>query len=107
MGMGVKDFKTADLEPGMVIARDIVTPTGHILMPAGTKLTSKHVRMLNARGIDRIAVATTDGRTAPTSSPTAEETARQIARRFQHNDPGQPFIGELMRLCESRMSDRE
>lgn len=110
MGTGVKNIKAADLEPGMMTAMDVVTPTGRVLLPAGSKLTARHIRMLNARGVDHIAIACANAeRPSAPSSPVAdaEEVNRRIRQRFQHNDSSHPFISELVRLCESRMLDRE
>lgn len=109
MGMGVKNFKIADLEPGMVVAMDILTPTGHVLLPAGSKLTSRHIRMLNARGVDQVAVAGAceDREAQPVAPAGAEDAARRIGHKFQHNDQSHPFVSELVRLCESRLLKRE
>lgn len=102
----MKNIKAADLEPGMMIAMDVVTPTGRVLLPAGSKLTARHIRMLNARGVDRVAVACADGE-RPTEQPSSvadvDEVRRRIRQRFQHNDTSHPFIGELVRLCEQRL----
>ncbi|HKJ22358.1 MAG TPA: hypothetical protein VKA13_04660 [Gammaproteobacteria bacterium] len=106
----MKNLKIADLEPGMMTAVDILTPTGHVLLPAGSKLTSRHIRMLNARGVDDVAIAcaSRDRQPAPSPGPAdIEEIHGRITQRFQHNDSSHPFVSELMRLCESRILNRE
>lgn len=105
----MKNVKIADLEPGSVTAMDVLASDGRRLLSAGTKLTSRHIRTLRARGIEHVAVASGQRSRGAARTPAAgpADIDKRIAQRFQHSDPAHPLIKELVRICESRLSKRE
>lgn len=112
MGAEVKNIKVDDLQPGMITALEVLTQSGHLLLPSGTKLTSRYIRMLHARDIDYVAVESAESGQRPvrgyhTSAAPADEQTRRVDTRFKHNDASHPFIKELARVCKSRLSNRE
>lgn len=108
----MKDVKLDELEPGMITAKDILTHSGHLLLPAGTQVTARHIRMLRARAVGSIAIGTGGHLPLPDRGHVKPAPARSIgmktrvARRFQYNDMSHPFIQELARVYESRLVDR-
>jgi hypothetical protein len=109
MGLDMKNIKIQDIEPGMVTAKDILASSGHLLLPSGTKLTTRYIRMLNARDIPFVAIESDDASPVVENPPTQvipDERAHQIMKRFQYNDINHPFIKELVRTCTSRLTNR-
>ncbi len=112
MGLDMKNIKIQDVEPGMVTAKDILASSGHLLLPAGTRLTTRYIRMLHARNIPLVAIESDDENSSmenppvPAHSDIADERVNQLMKRFQHNDLNHPFIKELARACTSRLMSR-
>ena len=93
------------LQPGMKVGRDVVEPSGQVLLRAGTEITEKHLRVLRSWGIQQVEI---DG--AKPADPEEAILARAdpaifdrahatVAARFHHADPSHPAIAELMRLA--------
>lgn len=104
----MKSVKIQDVEPGMVTAQDILTPSGHLLLPAGTKLTTRYIRMLHARNIPHLAIESDDQGPLAVDTPSeqSDERVGLLMNRFQRNDLDHPFIRELARACTSRLMTR-
>lgn len=94
-----------DLLPGMTLASDLYGPNGRFLLPQGTVLSERHLRVSKMWGVSE---ADIDGLQAEQASAVQErrfspevlELARQIAEeRFQRCDDSQEMIRELKRLC--------
>ena len=99
--------KLADLVPGMVTASDVFTTEGRFLLPAGSVLTERSIRLLKAWGLVEAVVdhdgplpGGHDGRDA---DPRILAEAREInKKRFMHTNPYHPAIIELERLSAVR-----
>ena len=103
----MRQIKLSELQPGMVTDQDIFTPGGRLLLPAGTTLTARHIRMLEARDITHTTVASPDPPrvAAGAAAPLSAQQEQQLFKRLQHNDAGHPFIAELARLYRLRAAD--
>jgi len=89
----VRTLSRQALEPGMVTGRDVVDRAGRVLVPAGTPLDEKHLRVLKTWGIDAVWVEGSAPRSAPELPPREEERLRA---RFRHADLAHPLISELL-----------
>jgi hypothetical protein len=82
-------WKVDKLEPGMVVARDVVNENGAVLLTTGTELSLQHLRSLKMWGIHSIDVAgevgtETDNQTASKFSPELQQAAvARVDRRFR------------------------
>lgn len=98
-----------DVREGMVLGADVTTPTGRLLLRAGTVLTDKHIRLLAANGVTGLDI----GERPPTAARptrrrmTADEIDSHLLRRFGHHDAGHPLVSELKRICRDRLNRPE
>jgi len=112
MGLDMKNMKIQDIAPGMVTATDVLASSGHLLLPAGTKLTTRYIRMLHARDISYVAIESDeespspDHQAPPRPTVVPDEHVNRLMKRFQYNDLKNSFIKELVRICTSRLMDR-
>ena len=114
MGLDMKNIKVQDLEPGMVTAKDILATSGHLLLPAGTTLTTRYIRMLHARQIPSVTIDAGDeapplesrADSEPHTPHPSEGRLIRMMERLQFNNLEHPFIKELVRVCTMRLIDR-
>jgi hypothetical protein len=98
-----------NLETGMVLRTAVCDRSGRLLLPAGSELTDKRLRILRAWGVFEADVEGNDTVEA-TPPPQADDldpalvaaAEESVARLFSRNDPGHPAISELRRLCVVR-----
>jgi hypothetical protein len=98
------------LEPGMVLARDVRASSGVVLLGAGVEISERHIQIFRSWGVNEVEVKGADQTMLNTQillKLDAEKRAlveRELDRLFQHNDPRDPVIEELRRICLSRES---
>lgn len=98
------------LEAGMTLKSDVCDRSGRLLLPAGSELADKQLKIFRTWGVNEadILLGSDDTLADDTSDyreidPLALAEAEQhIARLFHHNDPQHPLIHELMRICLER-----
>lgn len=94
-----------DLLPGMTLASDLYGPNGRFLLPRGTVLSERHLRVSKMWGVAEADIDDLRAEEAQASqerrfSPDILALARRIAEeRFQRCDDSQELIRELKRLC--------
>jgi putative nucleotidyltransferase with HDIG domain len=101
--MGV--INVAELKPDMVLAEDLLNPEGRFLLAKGTKLDSKHLRVMkmwgvveaNVVGLSQNEVDTR--KTARLDPDIIKEAKRSVIERFVHNNIGYPPVSTLVKLC--------
>jgi hypothetical protein len=99
------DLPLHDLQPGMVLVRQVMDRRGNILLGKGIQLTARHLTLLQAHGVTRVEAASPGTESTPKASLTAEETSMLIEQQFQNADPDHPLIMELKRICHRRRQD--
>lgn len=96
----------------MVLARDVRAASGMVLLGAGVEITERHIQIFRSWGVSEVEVKGTDQESLNTqilSRLDADKRAqveRELNRLFQHNDPLDPVIEELRRVCLTRESAR-
>jgi hypothetical protein len=104
MGLLAVEF----LEAGMVLARDVRAANGMVLLGAGAELSERHIQIFKSWGVNDVEVKGTDQEALNTQILLKLDGAKRAAverdldRRFMHNDPQDPVIEELRRLCLTR-----
>ncbi|MDD3311053.1 HDOD domain-containing protein [Pseudodesulfovibrio sp.] len=96
------------LEPGMVLAEDLTTPDGRMLLPKGAVLTESHLRTCRVWGIPEAAIQGEDDG-YPTSfdqiDPEVLDVCKLLAaRRFVLNPTTHPAVREIARLFVLRQA---
>lgn len=98
-------IRTENLEPGMVLAEDVLDSNGWLLLTAGTKLTSSHIRNFVTRevvlvGIEGVSQESVDQQKLASLDPQElQKLQDENEARFRHNDLTDPFIEEVARLA--------
>lgn len=93
----------ADLQTGMVLAADLKSPQGRLLLPAGTVLEDRHLTICKIWGVIEADIEGVDQEQAEKNTLDAldpgkvAESRRLMARRFAHADTKLPFMRELAR----------
>lgn len=99
-----------DLEAGMMLAEDVRDQQGRLLMPAATELTERHLRAFQLWGILGVKIRRPGEVEEPRELAVAPELlaeAEQIVReRLRHNNPSDPVIAELQRICVARVGQK-
>src|ERR1035437_3834676 len=102
------------LEAGMTLKSDVCDRSGRLLLPAGSELADKQLKILRTWGVTEADIlrgpdeelddiAEENSAIDPLILAEAEHA---VALLFCHNDPHHPMIHELMRLClERRLVD--
>ncbi|MBK1690787.1 hypothetical protein [Ectothiorhodospira mobilis] len=115
-----KTLSTQDAHPGMIVAVDVRDRSGRLLIPAGTPLKEKHLRVLQIWGIATLSVRDPSGsaahqapagrdqenkemRPATDAQARAEAVLREV---FRHADLQRPPMGTLFHLAVERLSRR-
>jgi hypothetical protein len=98
------------VQPGMVLARDVIAETDRLLLGAGLALTESHLRILRLWGIGEVHVEGDGPGEAP--APMALDPARlaeletHLQRLFRRTDPDDVAIQALKELARARLVRR-
>jgi len=98
------------LTPGMVLAEDVKSKAGRLLMSQGMELTEKHLMIFRTWGIQEVAIASeTDETQAVSTLSSSEITAEQLQKAmdevrpiFSQVDLNHPVFEELLRLAAQK-----
>ena len=97
-----------ELEPGMVLARDLRDPNGRFLLGKGVKLTLKRLKIIEMWGvveadIEGISEKDVDAKRTAHIDPAILEVADRLTRkRFIHTDLEHEAIRQLFHICVLR-----
>ena len=85
----VKTLRLSEIEPGMILARDIKGRFGRGLLQAGNTITAKHIKIFKSWGITEINIENSDSRhensaRAPPPTPPTPPTKKQGGRYLNY-----------------------
>jgi hypothetical protein len=99
-------IRLENLNPGMVLHRDVCDRMGRVLLPAGAELTDRHLKIFRTWGVveaDISGAGSDDQAPAPFADgidPAAlAEAGAAVERLFIHCDPELDVIKELKHAC--------
>jgi hypothetical protein len=101
-----------DIEPGMILCRDITNRNGLVLLTAGDEITEKRLKILRMWGITEADIKgiekeeMLDKATAGIDPRLIEEATLKTLEIFRHTDRTHPFIKELLQLVRLRLVRR-
>lgn len=91
-----------ELTPGMELTSDLYGSNGRFLLPKGTEIEEKHLRILKIWGVNEVEVANLDsgaGHCEEDVSPElSAEAAMLMDRLFSLSNPESPPVAELRRV---------
>ncbi len=98
-------LRIKDLKSGMIVAKRIVDKNGRLILSAGEKISSKHIRTFKAWGITEVDVDDSGG--SDFGTPSLKESApsvpdkilKEVDELFRYTDKRHPVISELVELC--------
>lgn len=97
----------AQARPGMVLAQDVRTGSGNVLLKQGVVLEEGHIRILLARKITDITVEEPSADLDPAEAQRLMEEAQTFVLPFFHYvDNDHPAIRELRRISLQRVAGR-
>ena len=100
----------ADLEPGLVLAKDVTDGRGRILLRAGNALSEKHLGILKKWGIHEVDVEGHGEEDAESISEDQldpmllEQAKEKVSDLFRHTDRKHPFIKDLFHQTTVRLA---
>ena len=95
-----------ELEIGQALAEDLLSSKGQLMLPAGTKLTEKHIRVFKNRGIEEVEVKG-EGEEDEELDPEMVQAAKvQITPAFKHNDMDHPMMAQLFNICAETVATK-
>lgn len=98
----------ANLEPGMMLERDVHTFRGQLLLTAGTSLTEKHIERLLAWGVSEAEI---EGHSDPTlaeisgsmeNMPELAAESAALDHRFA-DVSDDPLMQEILRIAKQQL----
>ncbi|HOW67662.1 MAG TPA: hypothetical protein P5186_14725 [Candidatus Paceibacterota bacterium] len=98
-------IKTESLRENMVAATDVKNMDDMLLIPAGTRLTEKHINILLTWGIEEVVVEAGDQVNEPvdplrTIPPEMlQRITADVRKRFRSLDDSSPVQQEILRLA--------
>jgi len=100
----MKTLPIDQLQPGMVLADDLLADDGRVLLAQGTELKESHISGLGRRGVVEARVEAEEPERPPTQEELAllERSQEYVHPSFEYVDPDHPAMQELYRLCVLR-----
>jgi hypothetical protein len=101
-------IRIKDLKMGMVLASHAKDPNGRLLLPAGEKISDKHIRTLMAWGITEVNIEGNEDEalkskpSAKNTQPFPQQLAEEVGELFRYSNGQHPAIKELIELCKLR-----
>ncbi len=92
-------------EPGMVLASDVVTGRGQVLIVTGVELTEKHLRGLRTWGITHVEIQGDAPGSAEVGAEFREAADVEMRAHFSNVDTSHPFIEVLFQHCYQRRAE--
>lgn len=97
-----------NLVPGMILKQDVCDRSGRLLLPEGSELTDRHLVIFRTWGVLEVEItADSDSENLQLQHEEIDHELLAVVEAsikplFMHNDPEQPAIKELMRICIAR-----
>ena len=77
----------AQVQPGMVLAEELIDVQGHVLLPQGTALTAAMLALMPRHGIEILPILISGVASDEELALQREQHKKRIARLFRKQDP--------------------
>ncbi len=104
----MKNVKLDEVEPGMILARDVKGRFGRGLLLAGNMVTEKHIKIFKSWGITEIIIEKKTGSGADELKKPSEvhgshdRQEAELQKLFKFNDGKHPAVRELFQVALKR-----
>lgn len=103
----MKIIRINNLEPGMILAKDVVGRFGRSLLKAGNTITTKHVKIFKSWGITELSIESSDNSELANDAntqiqDTSDPTVLSVKKIFKFNDLRHPAVRELFQISLKR-----
>ncbi|PIQ95450.1 MAG: hypothetical protein COV67_14790 [Nitrospinae bacterium CG11_big_fil_rev_8_21_14_0_20_56_8] len=102
------NVKLKDLKEGMFVSKDVKDRTGRVVVTAGTRMNSKHLKIFKSWGIISVEVEDKSysglgaGNEMDGTEGIPEPVIREMSALFKYTDKRHPAIRELFNICLNR-----
>jgi len=87
MSSRCKQMALDDVQPGMVLGEDLLTPRGKMILPKGTELTETTLASLHRyEEVQTLSIQLSDAMLAQEEAAERDRFEQRIARLFRHSD---------------------
>lgn len=92
--------RTEELKPGLIVAQDVKTPDGRIILAKGARVESFHPQLLKGLGITAVEAEASD------QDKLLEAAADYTREYFSYGNPDSPVLAELFRYATHLVAER-
>ena len=89
------------LQPGMVLAEDLNTPTGRTVLKKGTVLTEVYIQKLKTMKVGMVTIA---GEEAPAENISDEDIKDKVEAKFAHHAPSET-VDKFKQLARQHIAE--
>lgn len=82
-----ENLMLAQVQPGMILAEELIDVQGHVLLPQGTTLTAAMLALMPRHGIEILPILVSGGASEVELALRREQHKKRIARLFRKQDP--------------------
>ena len=91
--------KIDDLQPGMVLAEELKTPDGRVLLPAGAELVENHITLMKRQGVEEARVR------AMFTPEDMERAVKWVKNFFLYVNHEDPIMAKLFELAARKTAE--
>jgi HD-like signal output (HDOD) protein len=89
-----------ELKPGLIVAQDVKTPDGRVILAKGARVEAFHPQLLKGLGIAEVVAESSD------QDKLLEQAADYAREYFSYGNPDSPVLAELYRYATRLVAER-
>lgn len=97
----------AALRSGMIVEEAVTDSAGRVLIPAGTSLTDRHLKLIKSWGIVEVGVLEPQDAESPAAGDLSEALNERVRSRFSEVDLEHPLLSQLLATALERERGKE
>lgn len=94
------------INPGMILAADVLDRTGRVILRAGLHLTALHLKTLKSWGVSEADIQGAENEKLEVKPEVSAPVDARLKEAFRHTDQAHPAMKELLRLSVLYQSKR-
>lgn len=89
-----------DIKPGLIVAQDVKTPDGRVILAKGARVEAFHPQLLKGLGVTEVEAQASD------EDKLLEQAADYAREYFSYGNPDSPVLAELFRYATHLVAER-